>query len=308
MRASCPVQRRGRALFEDLTPYLSGRRGRSRTRCWPTFPPAAWQRACWNEQLMAVPNPTDGPFPCALFYRKDLLRQGRRVTGCPRPPTSCSRSARRSPTPRQGVWAFDDIFAMVQMFHELGHQGRVAAQGRRQAGVQVRDARVHVQAAEFMAKSSKAGWCTRTSSAARAPTPSSCWSGKILIHQDGSALVAADAGRTAEEPRLRPAAGPAVRRAGGGTLAMGARHRGDLVHVHQEGPRPRRGSRRCLRSINWCSAPFGTKEYLTAQLRRRGQALHRDADGNRSTSWASRRSPEPVLLHQRPRPVSCRAP
>lgn len=50
------------ALFEDLTPYLQGAAVKSYGNL-ATFPTGAWRHSCWNERLMAVPNPTDNPFP-----------------------------------------------------------------------------------------------------------------------------------------------------------------------------------------------------------------------------------------------------
>ena len=60
-----------KALFEDLTDYLKG----DAVAAYPmlaTLPTAAWRYAVWGGRLAAVPCPTDGPFPWALFYRKDL--------------------------------------------------------------------------------------------------------------------------------------------------------------------------------------------------------------------------------------------
>jgi len=60
-------------LFEDLTPYLAG----DKASAYPmlaNLPTRAWAYGVWNNQLKAVPFPSDG-FPWALFYRKDIFNQ-----------------------------------------------------------------------------------------------------------------------------------------------------------------------------------------------------------------------------------------
>ncbi|MFI7063074.1 ABC transporter substrate-binding protein [Kribbella sp. NPDC050124] len=60
-------------LFEDLTPYLAG----DKASAYPmlaNLPTRAWAYGVWNNQLKAVPFPSDG-FPWMLMYRKDIFDQ-----------------------------------------------------------------------------------------------------------------------------------------------------------------------------------------------------------------------------------------
>ncbi|MEU8110492.1 extracellular solute-binding protein [Nonomuraea muscovyensis] len=57
--------------FEDLTPYLQGDRVKPYALL-ANLPTPAWEWSVWNGKLMAVPYPTE-PYPYALLYRKDLF-------------------------------------------------------------------------------------------------------------------------------------------------------------------------------------------------------------------------------------------
>src|SRR5262245_26747728 len=61
-----------KSLFEDLTDYLKGDAVNPYAML-ASLPTGAWQNAVWGGRLAAVPWPTDGPFPWALFYRKDIF-------------------------------------------------------------------------------------------------------------------------------------------------------------------------------------------------------------------------------------------
>jgi putative aldouronate transport system substrate-binding protein len=125
-----------KVLFEDLTDHLAG----DKVNAYPmlaSFPTGAWQNALWNQRLMAVPNPTDGPFPWALFYRKDLL-DAKGLTY--RRAAQHRQAGDRHQGRRVGVQRHLRDDPDVSQVAGLGD--RVAAQGRRHAGAQVRDARV----------------------------------------------------------------------------------------------------------------------------------------------------------------------
>jgi putative aldouronate transport system substrate-binding protein len=171
------------ALFEDLTPYLQG----AKVAGYPmlgTFPAGAWRNACWNERLMAVPNPTDGPFPWALFYRRDLLTKlGLTV------PTNIDELltvGKEITEPDRNVWAFSDIFAMVQMFHRVpgSKDGwRLKADGTPEFKYETPEYRA---AAEFMSKLYQAKLVHPDIVASKgADAKQLLQGGRILFHQDG---------------------------------------------------------------------------------------------------------------------------
>jgi putative aldouronate transport system substrate-binding protein len=104
-----------KVLFEDLTEHLRG----DAAQAYPmlaTFPTVAWHNAIWNERLVAVPNPSDTPLPWALFTRKDLLED--RGLTVPKSLDELLATARQVTDPARKVWAFGDIFPMVQMYHK----------------------------------------------------------------------------------------------------------------------------------------------------------------------------------------------
>ncbi|HYJ09707.1 MAG TPA: extracellular solute-binding protein, partial [Polyangiaceae bacterium] len=102
-----------KALFTDLTEYLKG----DAIQAYPmlaTLPTAAWQHSVWGGRLAAVPYPTDGPFPWALFYRKDIC--DRAGVAAPNSLEQLYEFGKRMTDPQRGVWAFGSVFDMVQMF------------------------------------------------------------------------------------------------------------------------------------------------------------------------------------------------
>jgi putative aldouronate transport system substrate-binding protein len=104
-----------KVLFEDLTEHLRG----DAAQAYPmlaTFPTVAWRNAIWNVRLVAVPNPSDTPFPWALFTRKDLLED--RGLTVPKSLDELLATARQVTDPARKVWAFGDIFPMVQTYHK----------------------------------------------------------------------------------------------------------------------------------------------------------------------------------------------
>ncbi|MEV6815861.1 extracellular solute-binding protein, partial [Micromonospora sp. NPDC051296] len=137
------------ALFEDLTDYLKG----DAVNAYPmlaTFPTGAWRNAIWSGRLAAVPNPTDGPFPWAMFTRQDLLDA--RGLAAPKSLEEMLTIAKEVTDPARKVWAFDDVFAMIQMYHKVpGSKGgwRLKSDGTPEFKYETPEFR---QALEVMAK------------------------------------------------------------------------------------------------------------------------------------------------------------
>jgi putative aldouronate transport system substrate-binding protein len=105
-----------KALFEDLTPHLKG----PAVGAYPmlaSLPTAAWQYSVWGGRLAAVPYPTDGPFPWALFYRKDLT--DRAGVEAPTSIDGLVEFGKKMTDASRGVWAFGTVLSMVQMFFKL---------------------------------------------------------------------------------------------------------------------------------------------------------------------------------------------
>ncbi|HVR21263.1 MAG TPA: extracellular solute-binding protein, partial [Polyangiaceae bacterium] len=92
-----------KALFEDLTDHLKG----TAVEAYPmlaTLPTESWQYAVWGGRLAAVPFPSNGPFPWAMFYRKDLTDK----LGLAPPKTmdELVEFGKKATKSDKGVWAF----------------------------------------------------------------------------------------------------------------------------------------------------------------------------------------------------------
>lgn len=264
------------ALFEDLTPYLQGAAVKSYGNL-ATFPTGAWRHSCWNERLMAVPNPTDNPFPWVLFHRRDLLaKQG---LSLPKTPDELFALGKEVTDPKKGVWAFDDIFAMVQMWH--GAPGtkdgwRLRADGTPEFKYETPEFKA---ATEFMAKIYQAGLVHPDLVESKgADAKQLLQSGKILFKQDGMGMWQP---MQAEQQKITPGFDvqpvPLFGPAGGHPLAWGADEPISYAFIKKGLGKAR--VEEILRVINWCSAPFGTTEFVKREYGVEGKHHTRSADG-----------------------------
>ncbi|GAA4685045.1 extracellular solute-binding protein [Phytohabitans rumicis] len=265
-----------KVLFEDLTDYLSG----DKVKAYPmlaTFPTGAWQNAIWNERLMAVPNPTDGPFPWALFYRKDLL-DAKGLTA-PKTIDELYNLGKQVTDTKAGVWAFSDIFAMVQMFHKVpgSETGwRIKADGTPEHKYETAEFKAAV---EFMAKVYKDGLVHPDLVASKGGDAKKLLeSGKILLHQDG---IGAWQNMQAEQQKITPTFNlqpvPIFSATGGDPLVWGDDKPISYTFIKKGLGKER--VEELLRVMNWCSAPFGTKEYLLREYGVEGKHHTTTPDG-----------------------------
>lgn len=265
-----------RANFEDLTPYLAG----AAVAAYPmlgTFPAGAWRHSCWNERLMSVPNPTDGPFPWALFYRKDLLTKA----GIAVPTTieELYEAGRKATDPGKGVWGFTDIFAMVQMFYKVpgSKDGwRLKADGTPEFKYETPE---YKAAAEFMSRLYKAGLVHPDIVASKgADAQQLLKSGKIMFHQDGIGMwqpMQAEQQKVTPGFEVQPV--PLFSATGGSPLAWGKDEPISYTFIKKGLGKAR--VEEILRVINWCSAPFGTAEFDLREYGVPGKHHTRGADG-----------------------------
>jgi putative aldouronate transport system substrate-binding protein len=268
------------ALFEDLTPYLQG----ANAGTYPmlaTFPAGAWRHCCWNERLTAVPNPTDNPFAWVLFHRKDLLdRTGAQVPGSI---DELMAVGKQVTDPDRGVWAFDDIFAMVQMLHKApGSKGgwRVKADGTPEHKYETAEFR---QAVEFMAGVYRAGLVHPDLVASKGADAKQLFqSGKVIFKQDGMGMwqpMQAEQQKTTRGFDVQPV--PLFSATGGDPLAWGEDKPISYTFVRKGLGRAR--VEELLRVINWCSAPFGTTEFNLREFGVEGRHHTRNAGGPAKT-------------------------
>ncbi|WBB80758.1 extracellular solute-binding protein [Micromonospora sp. WMMD882] len=249
-------------LFEDLTEHLKG----DAAAAYPmlaSFPTGAWRNAIWNGRLAAVPNPTDGPFPWALFTRKDLLdARGLAV------PTSLDELltiARQVTDPARKVWAFDNVFEMIQMYHKVpsSKQGwRLTSDGTPEFKYETPEYRA---ALEVMAKIYQDGLVHPDVVASRGEDAAQLFakSGAIVFSRNGVGFwQGAQAEHQKVNAKLNIQPVPVFSATGGDPLVWGDDEPTSFTFVKKGVGKDR--VEELLRIMNWCSAPLGTSE---AQLR-----------------------------------------
>ncbi|GAA1002693.1 sugar ABC transporter substrate-binding protein [Acrocarpospora pleiomorpha] len=256
-----------KALFEDLTDHLAG----DAVNAYPmlaTFPTAAWRNAIWNKRLVAVPNPNDGLFPYGLFTRKDLLDERR--LGVPGSLDELLAAGKEVTDPARKVWAFGDIFAMIQMYRKVpGSKGgwRLRADRTPEFKYETPEYR---QALEDMAKIYKDGLVHPDLVASRGADQNQLFArnGAIVFMQAGMGFwqgAQAEYQKINRTLDIQPV--PLFSAAGGDPLMWRADAPISYTFVRKGVGRER--IQELLRIINWCSAPLGTQE---AQLRDFGVA------------------------------------
>lgn len=265
-----------KVLFEDLTDHLSG----DKVNTYPmlaTFPTGAWQNALWNQRLMAVPNPTDGPFGWALFYRKDLL-DAKGLT-YPKSIEELLSVGKEVTDTKAGVWAFNDMFAIVQMFHKApgSETGwRLKSDGTPEHKYETPEFKA---ALEVMAGIFKAGLVHPDLAASKGGDAKKLMeSGRILFMQDG---VGAWQGMQAQQQKVTPAFNlqpmPIFSATGGDPLVWGDDKPISYTFIKKGVGKER--IEELLRVINWCSAPFGTREYHAREYGLEGKHHTMTPDG-----------------------------
>ncbi|MEJ3750290.1 extracellular solute-binding protein [Actinomycetes bacterium KLBMP 9797] len=248
-----------KALFEDLTDYLAG----DKVKAYPmlaTFPTEAWRTSVWNQRLMAIPNATDGPFAYALFARKDLLDA--KSLAYPKSIDELYELGKQVTDTKAGVWAFSDIFATIQMYHRAPGTKtgwRLKSDGTPEHKYETAEFKA---ALEFTAKIYKDGLVHPDLVASRgADAKNLMESGKILFMQDG---IGAWQGMQAEQQKIKKdfniQAVPVFAGVGGDPVIWGDWEPISWTFIKKGVGKER--VEELLRIVNWCSAPFGTKEWL----------------------------------------------
>jgi putative aldouronate transport system substrate-binding protein len=265
-----------KVLFEDLTDRLKG----DAVDAYPmlaTFPTTAWRKAVWNDRLMSIPNPTDNPFPWILMSRKDLLDAA--SLKAPTTIDELYEVGKKVTDPAKGVWAFDDIFAMVQMFYKVAgsKEGwRRRSDGTPEFKYETPEFR---SAVEFMSKLYRDGLVHPDVVASKgADSKLLLASGKILFKQDGmGAWQPLQAQYQKITPTLNIQPVPVFSATGGDPLVWGADEPISFTFIKKGLPRDR--VEELLRVSNWCSAPFGTNEFLLREYGVEGKHYTKRADG-----------------------------
>jgi len=266
-----------KALFADLTSFLKG----DAIDAYPmlgTLPTAAWQYAVWGGRIAAVPFPSDGPFPWALFYRKDLADKA----GVAAPATidELYHFGKTMTDPGRGVWAFGNVFDMVQMFFKCPHAKggwRKKAGGGLEFKYEIPEYR---QALEFTARLYSDGFVHPDIVASKGGDAAQLFNaGKMIAYEDG---LGAWRGTQSEQTKVTPGFNmqpmPIFSAVGGQPLAWGGAEPIFYTFVKRGLGKDR--TEELLRVLNWCAAPFGCREYELGSYGVEGKHFTRAADNS----------------------------
>lgn len=266
-----------KALFEDLTDHLRA----EHVEQYPmlaTLPTTAWQYSVWGGRLAAVPYPTDGPFPWALFYRKDLT--DRAGVEAPKTIDELYQFGKKLTRADQGVWAFGSVFQMVQMLFKCPgvHTGwRKKPSGGLEHKYEIPEYR---QALEFAVRLHREGLVhpdIEASSGADAMTLFNA--GKMLMTENG---VGAWRGTQSEQAKITPGFNiqpvPLFSAVGGKPLAW--TEEGPIFYTFVKKGLGKERVQELLRVLDWCAAPFGTEENQLRQYGVEGKHFTRAPDNS----------------------------
>lgn len=266
-----------RALFADLTDHLKG----DAIDAYPmlaTLPTAAWQYSVWNRRLAAVPFPTDNPFPWALFYRKDLT--DRAGIGAPATIDELYQFGKAMTDPGKGVWAFGGIFDMIQMLFKC--PGSKGGWGKKAGGgleykYETPEFRL---ALEFTARLFKEGMVHPDLVASKGSDAMQLFhGGKVIVVQTG---LGAWRGSQSEQSKVTPGYDiqpiPIFSAVGGDPLEWGNEEPVFYTFIKKGLGKER--TQEILRVLDWCAAPFGSKEYELNTYGVEGEHFTRAEDGS----------------------------
>lgn len=269
-----------KALFEDLTDYLSGDKA-DKYPSLASLPKAAWEHSVWGGRLAAVPFPTDGPFAYALFYRKDLLD----AAGHPVPRTidEFYQLGKSMTNAKKGVWGFGSVFDMVQTYY--GVDGSTQTGWRKKAdgsGLEHKyETAEYREALEFTAKLFKDGLVHPDTVASKGADEKALFkAGKIIMYQDG---VGAWRGMQSEQVKVFPNFNMQPMPVFAAVPGRDPKVRGTEKPIFWTFIKKGIGREKVeelLAALNWLASPLGTKEWELREYGVEGKHFTRSADGS----------------------------
>ncbi len=249
-----------KALFTDLTEHLQGE-SVHRYPLLATIPTASWRYCVWGGRLAAVPYPTDGVFPWAMFYRRDITT----ARGVPLPTNidEFYRFGKALTKPNENLWAFGDTFEMVQMYYGCpGVQGgwRKKPSGGLEHKYELPE---YEEAVAFTARLYRDGLVHPDLVASSGADAYQLFkSGRIAVMRDGMGgwySLQRDQAKITPGFDMQPL--PIFSASGGEPLAWGSSAPIFYTFVKKGLGKPR--TQEILGVLDWCAAPFGSAEYET---------------------------------------------
>ncbi|WP_308168841.1 extracellular solute-binding protein [Nonomuraea sp. NEAU-A123] len=268
--------------FEDLTPYLQG----DKVKPYPllaNLPTASWEWSVWNGKLMAVPYPTE-PFPYGLLYRKDLFEKN----GWNQNPKTADELYQLGKTitdAKAKRWAFGDI-------HEMAWPIFGVPQDWRYAGGKLVNKYETPEFEEMLA------WMRKlfaeglihpnVASSKGANEKDLIGAGQITIYRDGfggwKELLQQHTGKN---PDFAMGVFPLFAHDGGTPIMYHNNAAGMFTFIKKGLPKEK--MEEILSILNWCAAPYGTKEYELSNFGIKGKHFTLDAKGIPQTTDLGRK-------------------
>ncbi|MFC4072154.1 sugar ABC transporter substrate-binding protein [Actinoplanes subglobosus] len=288
------------ALFEDLTPHLSG----DKVNAYPLLAgldTAAWQDSVWGGKLMGVPFPTDSPYPSVLFIRKDVTQE--RGIADPTTLDELYEFGKKMTNADKGEWAFGDIWLEVQQICGAGGSEDGWLKGADGKVVHRMELPQYKRAVEFMARlyaeklvhpdiaSSKGG-----------DTQALFKGGKLFMYGTGGGSWK-ETWRPAVQinPKFNMQA-VKVFGADKGQAPVRWRTRPSILWTFVKKGLGQERTQELLRVLNYTAAPFGTKEWELQNYGVEGTHFKRDANGAPVTNdlWVKEFANQFIFLGGRP--------
>jgi len=269
-----------KALFEDLTPYLSG----NKVDPYPalaSFPRAAWEHSVWGGKLMALPFPADGPYAWAMFYRKDLVD----AAGHQAPKTieEFYELGKAMTDAKRGVWGFGSAFAMVQMYYGV-HGSTQGGWGKKADGSGLEhkyETPEYREALEFTVRLHKDGLVhPNVLSTDGADEKALFKGGKIIMFQDG---MGAWRGLYSEQRKTTPTFNMQPLPVFAAVPGRDPKVHGTEKPIFWTFLKKGLGEakiKELLGVANWVASPLGTKEWELREYGVEGKHFTRGADGS----------------------------
>ncbi|WBB50726.1 extracellular solute-binding protein [Verrucosispora sp. WMMA2044] len=262
-----------KALFTDLTDHLQGDNA-AKYPYLAALPSGAWEYSVWGGRLYAVPFPTDGPFAWAMFYRKDLL--GAAGLATPTSPDELYEFGKKATNPAKGVWAFGSVFEMIQQYFGCHQTWRKKPDG----GLQHKFEDPAFEAAlAFTARLFAEGLVHPDTAESKGEDEKQLFnSGKILMYRDGlGAWQGMQSERVKELPTFDMQPLPVFGAQGAQPVIWGSEK--PIFYTFLKKDLPAERVDEVLRVLNWCAAPFGSREFELREYGVEGQHFTQGADG-----------------------------
>lgn len=246
------------ALFTDLTDHLKG----ASIEDYPmlaTLPTSSWQHCVWSGRLAAIPYPTDGVFPWAMFFRKDITDK----LGIA-PPASIDelyQFGKKLTNPSKNMWAFGDTFEMIQMYFGCpGVQGgwRKKPDGGLEHKYETKEYR---EALAFTTRLYNEGLVHPDLVASSGADGSQLFkSGRIVMMRDGiGAWYSTQRDQAVITPGFDMQPLPVFAADAGKPIAWG--NTAPIFYTFVKKNESRERTQEILRVLDWCAAPFGSLEW-----------------------------------------------